>query len=525
MEQLKTSAEALAIHARLNDSAAPSPASSVQVLFEQRVEENGTAPAVAYRDETLSYQEVNQLANGLAERLRCTGVAPGDTVGVCVERSVELIIALLAIIKCGGVYLPFDAGWPDETLLGVFGDAHCQLILARTAENLRERIPGCRLLEVDRRDLGACDANPVVPVAGDAIAYVNFTSGTTGAPKGVQIRHRSISNLVVNPFYADLGAHSVVMQLSPATFDAATFEIWGALLNGGCCVLYSSRFLRFSELKRVIEQWRVNCIFLTTALFNAIVDEASDTLDSVRTILFGGEAYSDQHVRSAVKRYGAGRCVHVYGPTECTTFATYYRVDEMPTYASELPIGRPIQNTRLYLVNDGSLCGPGQAGEILLAGAGVSPGYLNDLPANRGRFAELEIDGTRERFYRTGDCGYLLESGDVIFKGRLDDQVKVNGFRIELSRVSRVIGEHPDVKHTYVTVTDGVAGERMLLAFVVPEDGGCDVRQIRESLRRRLPSYMVPAMVYSCERLPLLATGKVDRRALLARHETWVTAK
>jgi D-alanine--poly(phosphoribitol) ligase subunit 1 len=516
LEQLKASAEALAIHARLNDSAAPSPERSVKTLFEQRVEENGSAPAVVYQDEVLSYQEVNLLANSLAERLRSSGVVPGETIGVCVSRSVELIIALLSIIKCGCVYLPFDDGWPDETLSSVLKDARCKLILARSPR--APRLPGCGVLNVDRHDLAGYSTNPPLSVSGDAIAYVNFTSGTTGAPKGVQIQHRSIANLVINPFYADLGSDSILLQLSPPTFDAATFEIWGALLNGGCCVLYPSRMVRFSELKRVIEHRRVNCIFLTTALFNAIVDEASDSLDTTRTVLFGGEAYSGKHVRRALMRYGPDRCVHVYGPTECTTFSTYYRVSEMPSDSVDLPIGRPIQNTHLYVVSGGSLCGPRQFGEILVGGPGVSPGYLNDAVANRARFTEVDIDGRRERLYKTGDCGYLLESGDVIFTGRLDDQVKVNGFRIELSWVSRVIGEHPGVKQTYVTVTDGLAGERMLLAFIVPEDERCDVREVRESLRQRLPSYMVPAVVYSCEKMPLLATGKVDRRALLGQH-------
>jgi D-alanine--poly(phosphoribitol) ligase subunit 1 len=518
LEKLKASAEALAIHARANNSAGQSPESNAKALFEQRVKENGSAPAVVWQGEMLSYEEINQLANGLAERLRCMKIVPGDTVGVCAERSVELIIALLAIVKCGAAYLPFDAAWPAETLIGVLKDAHCNLVLARTTQNLHGRIPGCRVVEISRQELVARSANPAIIVSGDDIAYINFTSGTTGVPKGVQIRHRSISNLVMNPFYANLGAYSIVLQLSPATFDAATFEIWGPLLNGGCCALYPSRIVRFSELKRFIERWRVNCLFLTTALFNAVLDEAGDSLTSVEIILFGGEAYSDKHVRRALAQYGTGRCVHVYGPTECTTFATYYQVDRMPTEMAELPIGRPIQNTRLYIVNDGSLCGPGQVGEILLGGPGLSAGYLNDVVANRARFGELEIDGGFERIYRTGDCGYLLESGDVVFRGRLDDQVKVNGFRIELSRISRVIGEHPDVKQSYVTVSDGVAGERMLLAFIVPQHRECDPRQIRESLRRRLPSYMVPAIIYSCGRLPLLTTGKVDRRSLLAKY-------
>jgi amino acid adenylation domain-containing protein len=519
LEKLRFSPEALAIHNTINLNAAPFPDRSVKELFERCAERSAAAPALRYRQELLSYRELNGLANRLADSLRRLDVGPGHTVGVCGKRSVELIIAMLAVVKCGAAYLPFDPAWPDEVLLSILSDARCHTLIASGTAGLAGRLPRHLVIDVSAGDLDPLDQNPAVDVPGSAIAYINFTSGTTGKSKGVQIQHRSIARLVTNPWYATLDERTVLLQAAPATFDAATFEIWGALLNGGTCVLYPWDSLRFSALRRVIERYSVNCMFLTTALFNALVDEDIGALTGVRTILFGGEAYSDRHVRLALEAYGAGRLVHVYGPTECTTFATYYPVDAMPSPPAELPIGKPIQGTTLYVVSDGSLCGPGEAGEILLGGPGLSPGYVEAGSVSQHGYAEFDIDGTRQRLYRTGDHGYLLDSGDVIFQGRSDDQVKFNGFRVELSLVSRTLTEHPEVAHCYVTVTDGAAGEKVLLAFVIPRHGGFDAGQVRKDLRSALPSYMVPGIIHACDELPLLASGKVNRRALLALHD------
>lgn len=519
MEQLRFSAEALAIHDSINLTSAPFPDCSIKELFERCAERRGVATAIACQDDLLSYRQLNALANGLAARLRRLKVRPGQVVGICSNRSPELIISLLAVIKCGAAYLPFAPDWPDELLLSTFNDAHCRLLITQGSGGLAARFPQYVIVDVLRHELEPVDENPAVDVAGVAIAYINFTSGTTGRSKGVQIQHRSIARLITNPSYATLDEHTVLLHSSPATFDAATFEIWGALLNGGICALYPGKLLRFSGLKRLIRERGVNCIFLTTALFNAIIDEEPDALDGVSTILFGGEAYSERHVRAAHKSHGGGRLVHVYGPTECTTFATYYPVDRMPPPSAELPIGRPIQNTTLYVVRDGWLCPPGEVGEVLLGGPGLSPGYLQAGFVSQDGFAEFDINGTRHRLYRTGDCGYLLDSGDLVFQGRSDDQVKINGFRIQLSLVSRALGNHPGISQNYVTVTDGAAGEKMLLAFVVPRHDDFDPGQTRKDLRSRLPSYMIPGVIHACDDLPLLATGKVDRRALLALHD------
>lgn len=523
MRSMKGSQTAVAIHDAINSAPVRNSDVTIKELFEERASLSGSSCAAVCGGERLTYRELNELGNGVADKLRQSGVSPGDTVGLCVSRSIDLIIALVGIVKCGAAYLPFSSSWPGEVLLGMFGDAACTCLLVADPAELKDQFPQLDLIGIDRAGLRRIATNPDVNITGDSIAYVNFTSGTTGRPKGVLIRHRSVARLVLDPLYATLGPETTVLHLSPVTFDAATFEIWGPLLNGGVCALYPGSFLNFPEIRRVVQQAGVTCVFLTTALFNAIVEDAVDTLNGVDTILFGGENYSWRHVERAFKAYGPGRLVHMYGPTECTTFSTYYTIYQMPEASSPLPIGRPIQGTTLFVARDDVLCEPGEIGEILLGGPGVSAGYVGPDPTDAGPFAEVDVAGHRELLYLTGDYGYLLDSGDLVFAGRLDDQVKVNGFRIELSEVSRVLDEHPNVKQSYVTVSDGTAGERLLIAFVVPQDGRSDAAEMRRYLGSLLPDYKVPAAIYECDGLPLLATGKVDRKVLLALHESAVS--
>lgn len=466
--------------------------------------------------EIVTYHELNRLANGLAENLRERGVTTGDCVALCVGRSVELIVSLLAILKCGAFYLPLDASWPADLLGRILDGFGCGQVLLGPGSAPVAALSADHQLTVDRSLVVPVDANPRSDVGADAIAYVNFTSGTTGDPKGVPIQHRSIARLVFDAAYAPLDENSVLLHLSPVTFDAATFEIWGALLLGGTCVLYPATQLRFSTLRQVVRQTGVSVLFVTTALFNAVLDEAPDALDTVGTILTGGERYSHRHFSQALARYGQERLVHVYGPTECTTFSTYHPVRQVPAEPGKLPIGKPIQNTRVYVARRDQLCRPGEVGEILIAGPGLSPGYLGASDAGLAAFAEYDIDGVAERVYRTGDFGYLLASGDLIFDGRRDDQVKVSGFRVELAELARAIGDHPQVRQSFVTVAEATAGDKILVAFVVGYPPSLTGPQLRKHLQARVPPYMMPAIVQICDRLPLTANGKVDRRTLLA---------
>ncbi|MEV6548983.1 amino acid adenylation domain-containing protein [Streptomyces sp. NPDC051597] len=510
--------EAFALHRRINRTATDYPRdSSVPALFAASAARHPDALAVVQDGRAYTYARLDRLSNGLARRMLAQGFTPGSTAGVCLTRSPELIVALLAVLKCGGVYVPFDAGWPDERLRGLLARADCRWVLTDRPEQLARRLGACRVLPVDE-GVEECETAPGVEVGGDALAYVNFTSGSTGSPKGVAIRHRSIARLVLGARFARLEADSRLLQLAPVTFDAATFEIWGALLNGGTCVLYPEGLVRLSRLGRVIDDHRVTVVFLTTALFNAVIDEAPGALDGTETVLMGGELHSIPHVAAALRRYGPGRLVHVYGPTEATTFATYHRIDRLIPDSGLLPIGTPIQNTRLYVTDGTTLCEPGRTGEICLAGDGLSPGYLGMPELTAERFVDREIDGVGERLYRTGDHGTLLPDGSLVFQGREDDQVKINGFRIELGEVAHHLDRHPAVRRSHVTVSTE-RGERSLVAFVVA-DPSVTSASLRHHLRTLLPAYLVPARIHLCEALPLTATGKVDGRALLAAHDT-----
>jgi D-alanine--poly(phosphoribitol) ligase subunit 1 len=419
------------------------------------------------------------------------------------------------VLKCGAAYVPFDWRWPERRLEDVFGMARCAGLLSDRTEQIPTTTDRW-VVRVDDASLVPSESGPGAVVDPAALAYVNFTSGSTGRPKAVPIQHRSIARLVFGAAYARLDAGSTLLQLAPVHFDAATFEIWGALLQGGTCVLYPGPHLRLSELGQILRANRVTVLFLTTVLFNTIVDECPNVLASLETVLTGGEAHSLGHMRRAVELYGPERVVSVYGPTECTTFATYYPVRVVDGGHAAFPIGRPIQNTRAYVVAGGRLCEPGETGELLVAGPGLSPGYLGMPELTAQRFVHHEIGVRTERLYCTGDLVYLSDGGDLVFMGREDDQVKVNGFRVELSEISFHLDQSEDVQQSYVAVDQTASSEKVLVAFVVPASERCTVDSVRAHLRARLPAYMLPAAIHLRPRLPLTATGKVDKQLLLA---------
>jgi D-alanine--poly(phosphoribitol) ligase subunit 1 len=522
MQSLTYSDAAFAIHREINQTSRPYPReSTVPERFELWARRRPDAPAVVQGNRELSYRQLNRFANGLAANLQEEGIEPGTAVGVCVARSPEMLMALVGILKCGGTYVPLDPDWPDERLRAVVADAGCRWLITDQPLALAQRFDGagCHVLSIDELTLVVRDANPTCPARAESIACINFTSGSTGRPKGVPIRHRGINRLVHNASYGPLDEHSRVLQLTPVTFDIATWEIWGALLNGGTSVMHPAEFVRLSRLHHTIRTGRVNILLLTTALFNSVVDEASEALETVETITTGGEAHSLRHMAKAVRTYGPGRVVHLYGPTECTCIATFYPVDEPPQADKPLPIGRPIQNTRVYLLTDDTrgLCEPGETGEICLAGDGLAAGYLGLPDLTRKTFIHRDIAGVQERLYRTGDQGHLLLNGDIVFDGRQDDQVKVNSFRIELGDITHHLNHHPTVKQSYVTVRDD-RGDKSLVAFVVPTDPSATPEGLRDHLATKLPRYMIPAQIHLCDVFPLTPNGKIDGHALLTTY-------
>jgi D-alanine--poly(phosphoribitol) ligase subunit 1 len=522
MQSLIAADSALASHRQLNHTARPYPRdASVPERFELWARQRPDAPAVIQGDRQLSYRQLDRLANGLAWDLFDDGVGLGTAVGVCVARSPEMLVALLGVLKCGGTYVPLDPDWPDERLRNALADAGCARLITDQPTALTRRLDGfgCRVLPIGERTPVGRDIAPGCPADAETIACINFTSGSTGRPKGVLIRHRGINRLVHNASYGPLNEHSRVLQITPVTFDIATWEIWGALLTGGVSVMYPAEFVQLSKLDDVMKSGRVTITLLATALFNLVVDEAPEALDTVATITSGGEAPSIRHLAKAFQRYGPGRVVHLYGPTECTCTATFYPVDDLPLADKPLPIGRPIQNTRVYLLSEESdrLCEPGESGEICLAGDGLAAGYLGLPELTAERFIYREIGGTPERLYRTGDWGHLLPGGDVVFDGRRDDQVKVNSFRIELNEITHHLNHHPMVKQSCVAVRDN-DGDRSIVGFVVTVDAGASPQELRDHLATKLPRYMIPAQIHLCDELPLTPNGKIDRQALLIAH-------
>ena len=501
----------------------------IHELFEQQVERTPQATALVFGQETLTYAGLNQHANRLAHYLRELGVKPDQCVAICVERSAAMVVGILAILKAGGAYVPLDPGYPQERLAFMLGDSAPVALLtqSRLAAALGANAPGVPLLQLDQAEPAwrmqpehNLDARSVGLTPGH-LAYVIYTSGSTGAPKGVLVEHGNVVRLVCNSNYVQLGPQDVVAQASNVSFDAATFEIWGALLNG-CRLTGISRF-DLLTLGEHLKSLDVSVLFLTTALFQECVRADNRVFARIGQLFFGGEACDPEVVHRARVGAGSQKLVHVYGPTETTTFASYFPV-HLGDERSTVPIGRPIANTRIYLLDQHRRPVPlGAPGELYVGGTGVARGYLNrpDLTAEHflaDPFAE--VPGSR--MYRTGDLARYRADGNVEFLGRNDDQVKIRGFRIELGEIEARLQEHPAVREAVVIAREGIPGQKRLIAYLTTTavtDSSELAGELRTYLSARLPDYMVPAAFVRLESFPLTPNGKLDRKALPAPEE------
>ncbi|MCY1078492.1 non-ribosomal peptide synthase/polyketide synthase [Archangium lansingense] len=499
---------------------------TLHALFEAQVARTPESVAVSFGDVSFTYAELERRANRLAHRLLSLGVTRGSAVGLCVERSADLIVGVLGILKAGAAYVPLDPAYPSERLAWMIEDARVPVLL--TQQRLRDGLsPGsARVLVLDGvGELeGLPDTAPESRASAEELAYVIYTSGSTGVPKGVCVPHRAVVRLVVETDFIQLVPEDRVAQASNASFDAATFEIWGALLHGARLVGVEREVaLAPKAFATWLREQAISVLFITTAWFNQIATEVPDAFRGLRQLHFGGEAVDPRPVRAVLREGPPQRLLHVYGPTESTTFASWHLVRELPAGSPTLPIGRPLANTEQYVLDEAlEPVPPGGAGELWIGGDGLAWGYLGrpELTADRFRPHPFSAE-PGARLYRTGDRVRLLADGSVVFLGRVDAQVKVRGFRVEPGEIQAVLLSHPAVREAAVLAReDAPGGSRRLVAYVVPGSAqGVEPRALHRFLADRLPEYMVPSAFVVLERLPLTPNGKVDRRALPAPSE------
>ncbi|HYK62131.1 MAG TPA: amino acid adenylation domain-containing protein, partial [Bryobacteraceae bacterium] len=506
-----------------NDNARYYPPMCVHELFAAQAQRRPQAVAVVFQDQRLSYGELEARSSRLAAHLRRLGVGPGVPVGLCVERSLETIVGLLGILKAGGAYVPLDPAYPSERLKFLIDNAETRIILTKTPLSgcLPER--GTRLVFLDRTEHWG--TGKAVPAPGrvtlDDLAYLMYTSGSSGEPKAVEIRHRGIVRLLFGVDYARFGESEVFLHMSPLSFDASTLEIWGALLHGARLVLFPGTAPTIEELEAVLSQEGVTTLWLTSSLFNVVIDMAPGILTSVRQLLVGGEALSVPHVQRALELLPDTQLINGYGPTESTTFTTCYRIprDLDAQRVASILLGRPIANTRVYVLDRQRQLAPvGVPGELCIGGDGLARGYLKQPELTAQKFIPNPFSpDPGDRLYATGDLARYRADGHLEFLGRIDDQVKLRGFRIELGEIETMLGQQPGVKACVVVAREDTFGNKQLAAYVVPrEDGAATPAKLRQCLQAKLPHYMVPSALVLISALPLTPNGKVDRKALPA---------
>ena len=505
-----------------NETARRYPRKGLHELFEQQAKRTPDAVAATFGGESITYHKLNLRANRLGRYLRAQGAGQGGMVAICAERSLDLIVGLLGILKAGAAYVPLDPAYPGERLVFMLQDTGAPLLL--TQSNLAPQLPssGVRtiLLDTDWPVIKR-ESSDGFSSGTDAQspAYVIYTSGSTGKPKGVVVPHGAVVRLVVNTDYVRLSSSEVLLQVAPVSFDASTFEIWGALLNGARIAIHPPGRFSLEELAEFIASRQVTTMFITTALFEQLVELYSESLSGVRQLLTGGETMPVETMRKALRNLPNTRIIHCYGPTENTTFTTCFAVDALAPGATSVPIGRPIANTTVYIL-DARLqpVPPGVPGDLYTGGAGLALGYLNQPELTAERFIPHPF-GRRnaDRLYRTGDVARWLPDGTVDFIGRRDHQVKIRGHRIELGEIESVLCSHPQMRDAVVVAREDSPGNKRLIAFMSLR-GRLPIREVRRFLEGRLPAYMVPSVFVALDSFPLNANGKVDRHALIDTH-------
>ncbi|MFH8798671.1 non-ribosomal peptide synthase/polyketide synthase [Streptomyces sp. NPDC017936] len=472
-------------------------------LFAEQARRTPDAPALRDGDTELTYRHLDDWSDAVASRLLAGGLRAEDRVALSMDRCAELVVAQLAVLKAGGAYVPVDARAPEERRRALTERAGATAgLTAADVAAARTPVPG---------------APAAAPADADRLAYVMFTSGSTGEPKAVAVRHRDVAALAGDGRFT-AGVCDRVLLHSPVAFDAATFEVWAPLLNGGCVVVAPPGPVDAALLRRLAGDGGLSALWLTAGLFRLLAQDAPDCFAGLRQVWTGGDVVPAAAVRRVLSACPGLTVVDGYGPTETTTFATSFALTDASAVPDTVPIGHPLDEMRVHVL-DGRLrpVPPGSAGEVYLAGEGVARGYLGRPGDTAARFLADPAGPPGTRMYRTGDLARRRPDGTVEFLGRADDQVKIRGFRVEPGEVEAALAAHPDVVDVAVLAREDRPGSRRLVAYVV---GTEDLGDVRESARRSLPDYLVPSAFVALPALPLSANGKVDRAALPAPEPT-----
>ncbi|USQ86896.1 non-ribosomal peptide synthase/polyketide synthase [Streptomyces phaeoluteigriseus] len=492
----------------------PGPVRPLPALFADRVRATPDAPAVVSGDDTLTYAELDARANRLAHALTGQGVGPETPVAVLLERSADLVVAILGVVKAGGTYVPLDPAFPPARIDLVVRETGALLVLTEDVLTA--------LLQTEHRT-----TVPDVACLPEQSAYVMYTSGSTGRPKGIAVTHADVAGLALAPCWTG-GAHERVLLHSPTAFDASTYELWVPLLGGGRIVVAPPGRLDVRELCATVARHEVTGLWLTAGLFRLVAEDEPAALAGVREVWTGGDVVSGAAVTRVLAACPGLRVVNGYGPTETTTFAAHHRMTTPPDPARGVPIGRPMSGMRLYVLDDRLRLAPtGVVGELYAAGTGVARGYTGRPGATAERFTADPYGPAGTRMYRTGDLARRLDDGTLEFAGRADAQVKLRGFRVEPGETEAALARCPGVAQAAVTAREDRPGDKRLVAYVVParadragpgtgEPTPFDPRDTADLLRRELPDYLVPAAFVTLDALPLTANGKLDRAALPA---------
>lgn len=500
--------------------------STIDKIFTQQVDKTPEKIALIYEDQQLTYRELHQKSTQLAYYLQELGVTKETLVAIYLKRSPEVIISILAILKAGGTYLPLEISAPNNRISQILEDAEVKFII--TQELSLNNLPNssseiqiiCLDLEIEKINNFPQNNLSIIDTNGDNLAYVMYTSGSTGKPKGVCITHRGVIRLVKNTNYAILDSDQVILQAAPIAFDASTFDIWGALLNGGRLVLMPQCIPSLQELATAIKVYKITTLWLTAGLFHLMVTEKIEALKPLRQLLAGGDVLSVTDVQKVLRELPNCRFINGYGPTENTTFTCCYSPSSEKDVIGTVPIGYPIANTQVYILDSDLQPLPvGVAGELYIGGDGVARGYLNNPELTAECFISNPFSNdSSARLYKTGDRVRWRDDGVIEFLGRVDNQVKIRGFRIELGEIESVLGEYPALNNVVVLAREDRPGDKRLVAYIVAKDDqkNLNIDKIRHFLGEKLPEYMIPSIFLVLNELPLNANGKVDRRILPA---------